>query len=93
VQSFFSRFAELRTPLRHPKWQEVNLSAELPGWQRFPVAQDWLDRGEQSKAARKRDKGDEFLSRNQSRGYPALLEAEKQRVFQQFLEWSAGGHK
>ena len=93
VESFFSRFAELRTPPRHPKWQEVNLSAELPGWQRFPVAQDWLDRGEPSKAGRKRDKGDEFLSRNQSRSYPALLEAEKPRVFQQFLEWSAGGHK
>jgi len=91
VDSFFSRFAELRKPPRHPKWLEVNLSAELPGWQRLPIAQDWLDRAELPKTARKQDKLDE--SRNQSRGYSALPEAEKQRFFQQFLEWSAGDDK
>jgi len=37
------------------------------------------------------DKLDE--SRNQSRGYSALPEADKQRFFQQFLEWSAGDDK
>jgi TRAP-type uncharacterized transport system substrate-binding protein len=91
VDSFFSRFTELRKPPRHPKWLEVNLSAELPGWQRLPIAQDWLDRAELPKTARKQDKLDE--SRNQSRGYSALPEAEKQRFFQQFLEWSAGDDK
>jgi uncharacterized protein len=91
INSFFSRFAELRKPPRHPKWLEVNLGAELPGWQRFPTARDWLDRAEQPKTVRKQDKFDE--SGNQSRGYSALSEADKQRFFQRFLEWSAGDDK
>ena len=27
---------------RHPKWREVNLSAEMPGWMRFKPAAEWL---------------------------------------------------
>jgi len=90
VDSFFSRFGELRKPPRHPKWQEVNLSAELPGWQRFAEAQNWLDGAEPPKTARKNDRFDEPQSRKQSKGDSALPDAEKQRFFQKFLEWSAG---
>jgi TRAP transporter TAXI family solute receptor len=42
VDAFFSRFPSFRQPPQHPKWQEVNLGATLPGWTRFPAAQDWL---------------------------------------------------
>jgi TRAP transporter TAXI family solute receptor len=42
VQAFFDRFAEFQKPPRHAKWQEVNLAATLPGWVRFPSAEDWL---------------------------------------------------
>ena len=44
VEAFFSKFPELRKEPRHPKWQQVNLAAELPGWDRLPAAQEWLDR-------------------------------------------------
>ena len=27
---------------RHPKWDDVNLAASIPGWKRFPAAEDWL---------------------------------------------------
>ena len=27
---------------RHPKWDDVNLAATVPGWKRFPAADDWL---------------------------------------------------
>ena len=50
----FSRAAQFR---RQPKEQQINA---LSAWHRFPVA-DWLDRTEQPKTARKRDKADEFL--------------------------------
>ena len=43
VDHFFSHFAEFQKPPRHPTWREVNLAADLPGWKRFPEAQDWLD--------------------------------------------------
>lgn len=29
------RFDQLLQPPRHPKWREVNLNAQVPGWQRF----------------------------------------------------------
>lgn len=43
TEAFLARFQDLRKPPRHPKWREVNLLAELPGWQRFPVAEKWLE--------------------------------------------------
>lgn len=42
VDAFFSRINQFDTPARHPKWREVNLSAEMPGWVRFKPAADWL---------------------------------------------------
>ena len=44
VNKFFSKFEDFQKPPRHPKWKEVNLAARLPGWQRLPAAQEWLDR-------------------------------------------------
>ena len=43
VNAFFSRFDEFLQPGRHPKWKEVNLAADVPGWERVKPAQDWLD--------------------------------------------------
>ena len=40
VEAFFSRFEEFQRPPRHPKWLEVNLAAQVPGWTRFGVAQE-----------------------------------------------------
>jgi uncharacterized protein len=43
VDAFFSNIAEFQKPPRHVKWREVNIAATLPGWTRFPAAQEWLD--------------------------------------------------
>ena len=43
VEAFFPKIAEFQKPPRHPKWREVNLAANLPGWPRFEVAETWLD--------------------------------------------------
>src|SRR6202171_2093089 len=42
VDAFFSKIDQFNNPSRHPKWREVNLSAEMPGWSRFKPAADWL---------------------------------------------------
>ena len=80
VESLFSHFADLQKPPRHPKWQEVDLAKELPGWQRFPAAQDWLQQA----------KFDEFRTKYKAgAGVPVSNNpAEKQRLFREFLEWS-----
>jgi TRAP transporter TAXI family solute receptor len=43
VDTFFTKFATLQNPPFDPKWKEVSLAAPLPGWQRQPYAQQWLD--------------------------------------------------
>jgi uncharacterized protein len=50
VQAFFPRLPELQGPPHHPKWREVNLAATLPGWKRFPAADEWLRRNQPSQA-------------------------------------------
>lgn len=44
VNAFFDRFDELKQPGFHRGWKDVNLRATIPGWERFPAAQEWLDR-------------------------------------------------
>src|SRR5215470_4411867 len=42
VDALFSKIDLLQQPIRHPKWQETNISATVPGLQRFKAADDWL---------------------------------------------------
>jgi len=35
VEAFTSKFPAFLQPPRHPKWREVNLAAQVPGWTRF----------------------------------------------------------
>ncbi len=45
VEYMFQRFEKLQTePGYHPKWKDVNLAANVPGWQRFRPLQERLDR-------------------------------------------------
>ena len=44
VDAFFKKFAALQNPPFHPKWKEVSLPAPLAGWNRLPLAQQWLDK-------------------------------------------------
>jgi uncharacterized protein len=42
VHAFFSKIDQFHDPARHPKWREVNLAADIPGWTRFKPAANWL---------------------------------------------------
>ena len=42
VDAFFSKIDQFNSRSRHPKWREVNLAAEMPGWTRFKPAAEWL---------------------------------------------------
>jgi uncharacterized protein len=42
VDAFFSKFDQFLKPPRHPLWKTVNLAATIPGWTRFPAADEWL---------------------------------------------------
>ena len=86
VDAFFTKFPTFQNPPFHPKWREVSLSAPLPGWQRLPVAQQWLDRHGVEAATRTRF--DDFLKQS-----PAATrlqsDADKEVLFKQFRAWEA----
>ena len=42
VNLFFDDFDTFLQAPYHPKWHEVDLRAEVPGWQRFGPAEKWL---------------------------------------------------
>jgi len=89
VNAFFSRFDEFQQPPRHPKWREVNLTAEVPGWTRFQPAQDWLVRqtlaGKANAATQARF--NTFLTQAAPGVGGTLTDAAKEVLFEQFLAW------
>lgn len=44
IHHFFENLSQFQQPARHPKWREISLSAEIPGWTRFQAAREWLQR-------------------------------------------------
>ncbi len=48
VESFFSKFEQLRGKPYHGKWQEVNLHAPVAGWTRLAAAEQWLTKNPQT---------------------------------------------
>jgi TRAP transporter TAXI family solute receptor len=90
IDAFFSKFDQFQQPPRHPKWREVNLAAEVPGWTRFQPAQDWLSRqavaGTADQATQTRF--NTFLNQVKPGTNEKMTVAEKDALFQQFLAWS-----
>jgi len=88
VERLFENWDKFQHPPFHPKWRDVNLAATVPGWTRFSVAEDMLQRlgkaQAQSPQALKRD-FEAFL--NQKGGAAPRNKAEREVLFRQFLSW------
>jgi TRAP transporter TAXI family solute receptor len=86
VDAFFTKFPTLQNPPFHPKWKEVSLTAPLAGWNRLPLAEQWLDKHGVEPVKRRFEA---FLQEN-----PAAAniqsEADKEALFRQFQAWEAG---
>jgi uncharacterized protein len=95
VDAFFTGFQSLLTPGHQPKWSEVNIAADLPGWRRFPPAADWLQRNAPSAGAPTEDTlkaifGRFIEERQQASGGAPLTQQEKNNLFSQFQQWEKG---
>lgn len=90
VDRFFSHFSELQKPPRHPAWREVNLAAELPGWNRFPEAQAWLDahRPPSPQVTAGASDFDKFLSERAGVTSALLPPQQREELFRAFLKWN-----
>lgn len=90
VDAFFSRFDEFLQPGRHPKWKEVNLAAEVPGWERMRPAQDWLDRVASGPSST--DQLQSFEAFMKNTGSPVSA-AQREALFREFLAWQSERQK
>lgn len=89
IDAFFSQFNEFRQAPRHPKWREVSLTAQLPGWTRFPPAERWLATNQVADTTTTlRDDFQAFLS-EQAPGVVNQVSSDSERdvLFEQFLLW------
>jgi TRAP transporter TAXI family solute receptor len=92
IDVFFSKFDEFKNDIRHPKWKEVNLAADVPGWIRFPAAEAKLA---EIMAARQQELGNQKNSLEAEfarfvRQRPSsenLNEQEINRLFDDFMRW------
>ena len=81
IDAFFSKFTELQKPPRSPLWKTVNLAATIPGWTRFPAAEEWLKNwraGQGNETAFK-----QFMSQQPGKMSPE----ERDRLFREFIDW------
>ena len=85
VDAFFTKFPALQNPPFHPKWKEVSLAAPLAGWNRLPVAQQWLDRHGVEPVTQKRFEA--FLKQNPAAA--KVSDVDKETLFKQFQAWDA----
>jgi TRAP transporter TAXI family solute receptor len=84
VDAFFGNFDQFLQAPRHPKWQEVNLAADVPGWKRFEPARAWLE-SHQGEAT---NQVSEFKTFLETTGQATALSAEDQEeLFKRFLKW------
>ena len=74
VDEFFGKIDRFHDSARHPKWREVNLAAEIPGWVRFKPAAEWL-------AAHRA-----LAALPTPQGTPAQSPAELKLAFEQFMQ-------
>jgi TRAP transporter TAXI family solute receptor len=89
IDAFFPRLAEFQKPPRHPKWREANLSATVPGWKRFPAAEEWLERNRTAQEQPQgRRKFEEFLAQGDRRASATASPEEREKLFLEFLKWN-----
>jgi uncharacterized protein len=95
VDVFFTGFQSLLTAGHHPKWQEVNLAAEFPGWRRYQPAEQWLQRNMQIANAPKPDDLKAIFANfidehRRSAGGAPMTDQEKEDLFKQYSRWQNG---
>ncbi len=90
INAFFSNIDKIiKNPKRHPKWDDVNLAATLPGWKRFPAAEAWLKRNRPATTADpKSDLQRNFTSYLEKRG---VRDAQQDELFLEFQKWRQSG--
>jgi TRAP-type uncharacterized transport system substrate-binding protein len=87
VNELFSNIEKFNAPSRHPKWKEINIAADVPGWTRFKPAQEWIDKwklSEKTASGETRAAFDTFLK---ARAGKSISAEQREVLFTQFIQW------
>jgi uncharacterized protein len=91
TRKFFDNIDKFRDDSRHPKWKEINLAADVPGWIRFKSAQAWLDGQKTSSIAEQpemRQAFERFLADYSAKTNSGVLtNAQRDAFYNQFVKW------
>ncbi len=86
VQYLFNRWDKLTQPPFHPRWRDVNLAATVPGWTRFSVSEEMLQRVGQGSTDQTMARDFQTYMTRQVRTAPRN-DAERDAMFRQFMLW------
>jgi TRAP-type uncharacterized transport system substrate-binding protein len=90
VRVFFDRLHDLQAPPHHPKWRDINLVAEVPGWTRFAPAEQWIRKaGLDYGAPPRRADLDEVITQRRA---AALSPQERDVIFTEFSDYQRRQH-
>jgi hypothetical protein len=85
VQAFFDRLHDMQSPAHHPNWREINLTASVPGWTRFPPAEEWIRQAGSNDAAPAYDSPRHAAVTEG--GTAALSVQERNAIFKEFVDY------
>jgi TRAP-type uncharacterized transport system substrate-binding protein len=88
IERYFDMFEKFHVPPYHPKWKAVNLSATVPGWIRYVVAEEKLKQLAVAKAPSAPPVETALARPKTGRATGGSDAADQEKLFQQFLEWS-----
>lgn len=89
IDYMFDRFDNFKGPGYNPLWKDINLAAQVPGWQRYWVAEEKLKQVQaKTQQAAASQNIDVQLARQQAARVAPGDTNEQERLFQRFLEWS-----
>jgi hypothetical protein len=86
TQYLFARWDKLTQPPFHPRWRDVNLAATVPGWARFSVSDELLQRAAQGADDQAIIRDFQTYMTREVRVAPKTA-AERDAVFRQFMQW------
>ncbi len=89
TESLFTKWDKFLEPPRHPKWRDVNLTATVPGWSRWSVADEMLKRLRPKEVAAAQVAGTEFSAflKNKGSATAGLTQEQREALFREFLQW------
>lgn len=78
IDRFFDNYTKLKAPPHHPAFKHIDISAKVPGWQRYWYAEDVLKKHLASRVT---------TTSSVSSTPTSALNQRQERLFKEFLEW------